>query len=189
MSSADAHSRCLLRSAFLLLIFILLIYQTADADEDVDAWVASLPDPLSYSINARHPNYGKPPFEREVLCALPLEHQGPTGGIPHTVLGERTSEQHTSGSLLRAIDEYCGVENLVNRLRMADKFVSSRPYIKPLILYNCGQMPGSCEANGPSDLMCYVDRTEYLAAWKVAVWNLIETTERTSRQNLSLLHE
>ena len=35
--------------------------------------------------------------------------------------------------------------------------------------------------------MCYVERTHYLAAWKVAVWNLVETTEYTSRQNLDLL--
>ena len=187
MNSADAHIRRLLRFALLLLISNLSIYQTADANEDVYAWVASLPDPLSYSINARHPNYGKPPFEREVLCALPLEHQGQSGGIPSSVLGELALEQHTSGSLLQAIDEYCGVENLTNRLLMADRFVSPRPDIKPLISYNCGQMPGSCEANGPNELMCYVERTHYLAAWKVAVWNLVETTEYTSRQNLDLL--
>jgi len=189
MNAADAHIRRLLRSALLLFISGLSIYQTADAAENVDAWVASLPDPLSYSINARHPDYGMPPFEREVLCALPLEHQGQDGGIPRSVLGNLAQEQHTSASLLQAIDEYCGVENLAKRLLMADRFVSLRSGIKPLIFYNCGQMPGSCEANGPNDLMCYVERTEYLAAWKVAVWSLVETTEDTSRMNLDLLLE
>ena len=189
MNSAEAQIRRLLRFALLLLILGLSIYQTADADEEVDAWVASLPDPLSYSIYERHPDYGNSPFEREVLCALPLEHQGPSGGIPPSVLGELAQEQHTAGSILQAIDEYCGVENLANRLQMADRFASPRPYIQPLIFYDCGEMPGSCEANAPNDLMCYVERTEYLAAWKVAVWNLGETAEYTSHENLSLLQE
>ncbi len=189
MNSADAHIRRLPRFALLLLISSLSIYRTAEANEEVDAWVASLPDPLSYSIYERYPDYGTPPFEREVLCALPLEHQGESGGIPAFVLGELAQEQHTAGSLLQAIDEYCGVENLSNRLLMADRFVSSRPYIEPLIFYDCGEMPGSCEANGPNDLMCYVDRREYLAAWKVAVWNLVETTEHSNRQNLCLLED
>ncbi len=189
MNSAEAQIRRLLRLALLMLIPGLSIYQTADADEEVDAWVASLPDPLSYSIYERYPDYGTPPFEREVLCALPLEHQGPSGGIPPSVLGELAQEQHTAGSILQVIDDYCGVENLANRLQMADRFASPRPYIQPLIFYDCGEMPGSCEANGPNDLMCYVERTEYLAAWKVAVWNLGETTEYTSHENLGLLQE
>ncbi|MEE9571257.1 MAG: hypothetical protein V3W02_06110 [Gammaproteobacteria bacterium] len=189
MNSAEAQIRRLLRFALLLLIPGLSIYQTVDADEEVDAWVTSLPDPLSYSIYERRPDYGNSPFEREVLCALPLEHQGPSGGIPPSVLGALAQEQHTAGSILQAIDEYCGVENLANRLQMADRFASPRPYIQPLIFYDCGEMPGSCEANAPNDLMCYVERTEYLAAWRVAVWNLGETAEYTSHENLSLLQE
>lgn len=119
-----------------------------------DVFVASLPDPLTYRGEVqgyREASYGNPPFHKKERCALTSQaYSGESYATRFTrigILDELSSRPETISATLQVIDDYCAIDKFAERLQ--------RNLVK----------------GPPNLLMCYVERSDYLAAWNVAVWS------------------